>query len=82
MAGNNLNVGLVKFCHFFLKILSVNENLTSIKGQNSVKNLRKITGNNTNLDLVNVHIQNSMKFYPFVLKIFERKRNSVINQGA
>ena len=53
MAGNNLNTGLVKFCQFFLKILSVNKNLASIKGHNSVKNLRKITGNNNNLDLVN-----------------------------
>ena len=34
-------------------ILSGNEILTSIKGRNSVKTLRKMTGNNPRLDLVN-----------------------------
>ena len=38
---------------FVLKILSGNEILTSIKGRNSVKILRKMTGNNPKLDLVN-----------------------------
>ena len=32
---------LVLFCQFFLKILSKNQILTSIKGRNSVSNLRK-----------------------------------------
>ena len=47
---------LVRFCQFVLKILSGNEILTSIKGHNSVKILRKITGNNPKLDLVNVDV--------------------------
>ena len=44
---------LVGFCKFVLKILSGNKILTSIKGRNSVKILRKMTGNNPKLDLVN-----------------------------
>ena len=47
---------LVGFCQFVLKILSGNEILTSIKGRNSVKILRKMTGNNPKLDLVNVDV--------------------------
>ena len=44
---------LVKFCPFILKIWSKNQILTSIKGRNSVANLRKTTIYNTNVDLVN-----------------------------
>ena len=44
---------LVTFCQFFLKILSKNQILTSIKGRNSVANLRKAIIYNTNIDLVN-----------------------------
>ena len=44
---------LVTFCQFVLKILSKNQILTSIKGRNSVANLRKTTIYNTNIDLVN-----------------------------
>ena len=44
---------LVVFCEFLLNILSGNKILTSIKGRNSVKILRKMTGNNPKLDLVN-----------------------------
>ena len=47
---------LVRFCQFVLKILSGNEILTSIKGRNSIKILRKMTGNNPKLDLVNVDV--------------------------
>ena len=46
---------LVKFCPFILKIWSKNLILESIKGRNSVANLRKTTiynTNNTNVDLV------------------------------
>ena len=48
---------LVKFHQLlvFLKILSGNEILTSIKGHNSVKNLRKLMCNNPNLDIVNIN---------------------------
>ena len=44
---------LVLFCQFLLKILSKNQFLTSIKGRNSVANLRKTIIYNTNIDLVN-----------------------------
>ena len=44
---------LVRFCQFVLKIFSGNKILTSIKGRNSVNILRKKTGNNPKLDLVN-----------------------------
>ena len=46
---------LVTFCQFVLKILSTvkNQILTSIKGRNSVANLRKSIIYNTNIDLVN-----------------------------
>ena len=43
---------LVLFCQFVLKIFSKNQILTSIKGRNSVANLRKTKIYNTNLDLV------------------------------
>ena len=71
---------LVKFCLFFLKILSGNENLTSIKGYNSVTNLRKMAGNNPNLDLVNInaHIKFGQILYIRSQDI-ERKRNSERN---
>ena len=44
---------LVKFCPFILKIWSKNLILESIKGRNSVSNLRKTPINFTNVDLVN-----------------------------
>ena len=44
---------LVTLCQFVLKILSKNQILTSIKGRNSVENLRKTIIYNTNIDLVN-----------------------------
>ena len=44
---------LVSFCQFVLKILSKNQNLTSIKGRNPVANLQKTMIYITNVDLVN-----------------------------
>ena len=44
---------LVKFCPFILKIWSKNLILESIKGRNSVANLRKNYDLHTNFDLVN-----------------------------
>ena len=73
---------LVRFCQFVLKILSENEILTPIKGHNSVKILRKMTGNNPKLDLVNVDVHTK---FGQILSIrsqdIERKRNSDVNQG-
>ena len=43
---------LVLFCQLVLKLLSKNQILTSIKGRDSVANLRKTKIYNTNLDLV------------------------------
>ena len=73
---------LVTFCQFVLKILSGNEILTSIKGRNSVKILRKMMGNNPKLDLVNADVHT--KFGQILLicsKDIERKQNSDVNQG-
>ena len=47
---------LIKFCQLVLKILSGNEILTSIKGRNSVANLRNLTLYNPNLDIINVNV--------------------------
>ena len=44
---------LIKFCPFILKIWSKNQILESIKGRNSVANLRQTMNYNTNIDLVN-----------------------------
>ena len=71
---------LVGFCQFVLKIWSGNEILTSIKGRNSVKILRKMTGNNPKLDLVNVDVHT--KFGRILsIRSQERKQNSDVNQG-
>ena len=47
---------LVKFCPLVLKILSGNEILTSIKGCNSVVNLRNLTLYYPNLDIIYVNV--------------------------
>ena len=47
---------LVKFCPLVLKILSGNKILRSIKGRNSVANLRNLTLCNPNLDIINVNV--------------------------
>ena len=70
---------LVSICLFFLKILSKNQILTSIKGHNSVANLRKTTIYNTNVDLVN---DDEHAKFGLILSISpQEKPNSDINQG-
>ena len=73
---------LVKFCPLVLKILSENVILTSIKGRNSVANLRKMTLYNPIVDLTNGAVYTKSGL---ILSIgsqdIERKRNSDINQG-
>ena len=73
---------LVRFCQSVLEILSGNEILTSIKGRNSVKILRKMMGNNPKVDLVNVDVHTK---FGQILSIgsqdIERKQNSDVNQG-
>ena len=71
---------LVRFGQYVLKLLSRNETLTSIKGLNSVKSLRKVTGNK--LDLVDVDVHTK---FGQILSIgsqnIKPKQNSVVNQG-
>ena len=73
---------LVGFCQFVHKILSGNKILTSIKGRNSVKILKKMTCNNPKLDLVNDDVHTK---FGSILSIrsqdIERKRNFDTNQG-
>ena len=72
---------LVRFCLFVLEILSGNKILMSIKGSNSVKILRKMTGNNPKLDLVNVDVHTKFgQILSICSRDIERKRNSDVNQ--
>ena len=73
---------LIGFCQLVLKISSGNEILTSIKGRNSVKILRKMTGNNPKLDLDNVDVHTKFgRILSICCQDIERKRNSDVNQG-
>ena len=54
---------LVKFCPFILKIWSKNLIFESIKGRNSVANLRKTMIYDTNVDLVNDDVYTKIWFY-------------------
>ena len=73
---------LVRFCQSALKILSGNEILTSIKGHNSVKILRKMKGNNPKLDHVNVDVHTKFgQILSIRSRDIEWKRNSEVNQG-
>ena len=72
---------LVLFCQFVLKIYSKNQILTSIKGRNSVANLRKKIYN-TNLYLVTDSVYTN---FGLILSIrsqdIEQKPNFDVNQG-
>ena len=73
---------LVSFCQFVLKILSKNLILTSIKGRNSVANLRKTMIYNTNVDLVNDNVYTKFGFNRSIcFQDIEQKLNSDVNQG-
>ena len=73
---------LVKFCPSILKILSKNQFLTSIKGCNSVANLRKMTLYNSNIDLVNGNVYtNLVKFCPSILKILIKNQFLISIKG-
>ena len=73
---------LVSFFQFVLKILSKNQILTSIKGPNSVANLRKTNIYKANVDLVN---DNDLTKFGLILSIrsqdIEQKPNSDVIQG-
>ena len=70
------------FSQLVLKILSKNQILTSIKGRNSVANLRITKIYNTNLDLVTDNVNTN---FGLILSIrsqdIEQKPNFDINQG-
>ena len=57
--------------------------MASIKGHNSVTNMRKKTGNNPNLDLINI---NALTNFYQILSIYSQdiaqKQKSDINQGS
>ena len=73
---------LVLFCQFVLKILSKNQILTSIKGRNSVENLRKTKIYNTNLDLVIDNVYTKFRLNPSIRsQDIEQKPNFDVNQG-
>ena len=72
----------VKFCALVLKILSENEIMTSIRGHNSVANLRNLPLYNPNLDIINGNVYTKFgKILSIGSQDIERKRNSDINQG-
>ena len=73
---------LVSFCSFFLKILSKNQILTSIKARNSVANLPKTMIYNTNIDLVNDTVYTKFGLNRSIrFQDIEQKLNSDVNQG-
>ena len=70
---------LVLFCQLVLK---KNRNLTSIKGLNSVANLRKAKIYNTNVDPVNDNVYTKFDFNLSIRsQDIELKTNSDANQG-
>ena len=75
---------LVLFCQFVLKILSKNQILTSIKGRNSVVNLRKTKINYTNVDLVNDNVYAKFGLNLFIRsqEIEKKNPNFDVNQGS
>ena len=73
---------LVSICKFVLKILSKNQILTSIKGSNSVANLRKTMIYNTDIDLVNDNVYTKFGLNRSIrFQDIEQKLNSYVNQG-
>ena len=73
---------LVSFNQFVLKILSKNQILISIKGRNSVANLRKTMIYNTNVDLVNGNVYTEFGHNRSIrFQDIEQKLNSDVNQG-
>ena len=73
---------LVSFCLIVLKILSENQILTSIKGRNSVANLRKTMIYDTNVDLVNDNVYTKFGLKRSIrFQDIEQELNSDDNQG-
>ena len=56
--------------------------MTSIKGHNSVTNMRKKTGNNPNLDLININaLTNFYQILSIYSKILRRNKNMTSIKG-
>ena len=73
---------LVSFCQFVLKILSKKQILISIKGRNSVANLRKTMIYKTNIDPVNDNVYTKFGLNRSIrFQDIEQKLNSDVNQG-
>ena len=73
---------LVILFQFVLKILSKNQILMSIKGHNSVANLRKTEIYNTNLDLVTDNVYTNFGLILSIRSLdIEQKPNFDVNQG-
>ena len=73
---------LVSICLFFLKILSKNQILTSIKAHNSAANLPKTMIYDTNIDLVNDNVYTKFGLNRSIrFQDIEQKVNSDVNQG-
>ena len=73
---------LVSICLFFLKILTKNQILTTIKARNSVANLRKTMIFDTNIDLVNDNVYTKFGINRSIrFQDIEQKLNSDDNQG-
>ena len=74
---------LISICLFVVKILSKNQTMTSIKGYNSVVNLRKTMIYDTNVDLVNDNVYTKFGLNRSIhFQDIEQKLNSDINQGS
>ena len=72
----------VSICLFVFKILSKNQNLTSIKGRNSVANLRKTMIYNTKVDTVDDNVYTKFGLNRSIrFQDIEQKLNSDVNQG-
>ena len=73
---------LVSICLYVLNILSKNRILTSVKGRNSVANLRKTMIYITNLGLVNDYVHTKFGLIRSIrFQDIEQKLNSDVNQG-
>ena len=74
---------LVLFCKFVLKILSKTGFLTSIKGSNSVANLRKTMIYDIKIDLVNDNVYTKFSLNQSIRfqDIEQNKKKTDVNQG-
>ena len=72
---------LIEIHKLIYMILSINKNLTSIKGHNSVKIYQKLTCNRYNMDLVYINAYKIfIKLHPFVLKIL--RKNTFLHHSS